>query len=174
MKSSKVNSRRREFCKASGMFMTGLFVAPLATIIPSEVKATEWSKLDDISVPPIENVDQTFARLFGNRKIEYSKTKVSFIAPNVAENGAVVPVMIESKVPISGSNHVKKIYIIVDKNKRPHAATFEFTPETGTGYAAINTRVGKTTWIRAIMEMNDGTLIGGKKEVKVVVGGCGG
>jgi len=163
---------RRNALKLMG---TGVCGAIFLSFMPNAARAAGWSELDDKSVPPEEDIDSTLKRLFGNRQVEYvGDDKLKFVAPNVAENGAVVPLEVELLQPIEDGNYVKTIYFVADKNKRPHALTFAFTPETGVGYAAAYLRMGGTSWVRAILEMNNGKLIGTKTEIKVVASGCGG
>lgn len=123
---------------------------------------------------PDEKVDATMKRLFGNRSISPADGKVKLEAPHIAENGSVVPVTVEADLPMTPQKHVKSIYIIADKNRRPLNAKFSLTPEVGKAAIATNIRLAETTDVRALVEMNDGALYMVKQEVKVTVGGCGG
>jgi sulfur-oxidizing protein SoxY len=164
---------RRTMLKYSGGVLGGLILSPIAAFLPGQALAA-WKDLDTNAVPPVQGFDETVKRMFGGRTIDYSEGAIKLIVPNVAENGAVVPVQADLLLPLEGSDYVKKIYFIVEKNKRPLAVTFSFTEDTGFGHAAAYLRMGQTSWIHGIVEMKDGTLIGAKKETKVVVGGCGG
>jgi len=123
---------------------------------------------------PDEKVDATIKRLFGNRSISPADGKVKLEAPFIAENGSVVPVTVEADLPMTPQKHVKSIYIISDKNRRPLNAKFSLTPEVGKAAISTNIRLAETTDVRAVVEMNDGALYMVKQEVKVTVGGCGG
>ncbi len=123
---------------------------------------------------PGEKVDETMKRLFGNRSIAPGDGKVKLEAPLIAENGAVVPVTVEADLPMTPQKYVKSIYVISDKNRRPLNAKFSLTPQAGKASVSTNIRLADTTDVRAIVEMNDGTLYMVKQEVKVTVGGCGG
>lgn len=168
-----INQARRRWLGVIG-------VSPLLVMFAPWVKASaagsvDWNSLQDTaSVPPAEKVEATMSRLFGTRPIEYTETKLKFTVPNVAENGAVVPSEIELTPVLDKDVYVKQITWIVDKNRRPQTVTFDFTPDTGMGYAATYLRLGQTTNVRAILELSDGKLIGAQREVKVVAGGCGG
>ena len=126
------------------------------------------------SLGPEEPVDATMKRLFGNRPIKDGASSIKLDLPLIAENGAVVPVSVEVNLPMTPQSSVKAIYIISDKNRRPLNAKFNLTPAVGQAYVGTNLRLGESTDVRAIAEMNDGTLLMAKREVKVTVGGCGG
>lgn len=123
---------------------------------------------------PEEKVGETIKRLFGDRKIQDGSAMMKLDVPAIAENGSVVPVKVEVMQESTPQKYVKKIYFIVDKNRRPMSANFSLTPDVGKPFIGTNLRLGATTPIRAVAEMNDGTLLSVTREVKVTVGGCGG
>jgi sulfur-oxidizing protein SoxY len=126
------------------------------------------------ALQPEENVEATLKRLFGTRSIKDGAGVIKMEMPLIAENGAVVPITVEVQSPMTPANYVKSIYIISDKNRRPLNARFTLTPEMGTAVIGTNLRLGETMDVRAVAELNDGTLLMAKREVKVTVGGCGG
>jgi sulfur-oxidizing protein SoxY len=126
------------------------------------------------SLGPEEPVEATLKRLFGARPLRDAGAAVKLEAPLIAENGAVVPVSVEVNAPMTAQQHVKAIYIISDKNRRPLNARFTLSPAMGQAYVATNVRLGESTDVRAIAELADGTLLMARREVKVTVGGCGG
>jgi len=126
------------------------------------------------ALQPEEKVGATLKRLFGDRPIKDGSAQIKLEAPLIAENGAVVPIAVEVKSPMTPTSYVKNLYIISDKNRRPMNAKFSFNPSSGQAYIGTNLRLGETTDVRAIAEMSDGTLLMAKAEVKVTVGGCGG
>ena len=126
------------------------------------------------ALQPEEKVDATMQRLFGSRPIKDGSSVIKMELPLIAENGSVVPITVEVQSPMTPTNHVKNIYIISDRNRRPMNAKFSFTPEMGVASIGANLRLNETGDVRAIAEMNDGTLLIAKREVKVTVGGCGG
>ncbi|MCF8150117.1 MAG: thiosulfate oxidation carrier protein SoxY [Burkholderiaceae bacterium] len=87
--------------------------------------------------------------------------------PDIAENGAVVPVDVVSTIPNTVS-----IAILVEKNPLPLSAHFDFAngalPE-----AAVRLKLGQTSLVKAVVKA-DGKFYIAQKEVKVTVGGCGG
>jgi sulfur-oxidizing protein SoxY len=123
---------------------------------------------------PEEKVEATMARLFGNRPIKEDTKAIKVDLPLIAENGAVVPITVEVESPMTPASHVKSIYVISDKNRRPMNAKFVLTPAAGMAWVGANLRLGESTDVRVVAELSDGTLIGSKRHVKVTVGGCGG
>jgi sulfur-oxidizing protein SoxY len=108
---------------------------------------------------------------FGGKPIIESNEVIELEAPNRAEDPALVPLRIISKVGQSKDNYIKKILILVDKNPFPYVGEFEFTPDSGKADLAMRVRVNMYSYIRAIAEMNDGKLFMSKKFVKAS-GGC--
>ena len=92
---------------------------------------------------------------------------VQIVAPDIAENGAVVPVGVTSSL-----DKVEQIAILVEKN--PNMVAASFTLPEGT-LADVNTRIkmGQTSDVYAVVKA-DGKFYMAKKEVKVTLGGCGG
>lgn len=133
-----------------------------------------WGQGNLGALQPEEKVDATLKRLFGNRPIQDGSKMIKLDLPLIAENGAVVPMTVEVQSPMTAASYVKHIYVISDKNRRPMNAKFTLSPEMGAAVIGANLRLGETTDVRAIAEMNDGTLLMAKRQVKVTVGGCGG
>lgn len=123
---------------------------------------------------PEEKVEQTLKRMFGDRKIQDGASMMKLDTQLIAENGSVVPVKIEINVEPTATKHVKTVYFIADKNRRPMSAKFNVSPAMGKPMIEANVRLGKSTDFRAIAEMNDGSLFQVKQAIKVTVGGCGG
>ena len=88
-------------------------------------------------------------------------------APDIAENGAQVPVTVTSKIP-----NTQSISIIVDKNPFPLTSTFDFS-NGAEGYVSTKLKMGQTSNVIAVVKA-DGKFFTASKEVKVTIGGCGG
>jgi sulfur-oxidizing protein SoxY len=88
-------------------------------------------------------------------------------SPDIAENGAVVPVAVVSNIP-----NTEAIYIFVEKNPNPLAAVFKFPAET-LGQAQTRVKMGTSTNV-VVVAKADGKLYSATKETKVTLGGCGG
>lgn len=93
---------------------------------------------------------------------------VSITAPDIAENGAVVP--LGASTTLAG---VKQVMLLVEKNPSVLAALFNVTPEVD---ASFSTRVkmGQSSNVFAVAVTNDNKVLFAQKEVKVTLGGCGG
>jgi len=108
----------------------------------------------------------------GAIKALYGKTpeasdKVSLDAPEIAENGAVVPISVTTALP-----GVTSIAIIVAGNPFPLAAHYVI-PDGTSAAVANRLKLAKTTNVIALVEAG-GKIYSATKEVKVTVGGCGG
>ena len=88
-------------------------------------------------------------------------------APDIAENGAVVPVTVSSSM--SG---VTQVAIVAAANPAPLATSFDLT-DASEPYVSTRIKLGKTGDVIAVMKAN-GKLYSAKKEVKATIGGCGG
>ena len=88
-------------------------------------------------------------------------------APEIAENGAVVPITIESR--LAGT---ESITLLIEKNPNPLAASFNIPAGTE---ASVSTRVkiGESSDVYALVKA-DGKFFMAKKEIKITLGGCGG
>ena len=108
---------------------------------------------------------------FSGKSIEESNNIIELDAPIRAEDPALVPLKINSKIKQTNDSYIKKILVLVDKNPFPFVGEFEFSPHTGKADLAMRIRVNTYSYIRAIAEMNDGKLFMSKKYVKAS-GGC--
>ena len=94
--------------------------------------------------------------------------EVTVTGPDIAENGAVVPVGCACSAP-----GVKRMMILVEKNPNVLAAIFDVSDAVE---ANFNTRVkmGQSSNVYAVAMMGDGRVLFAGKEIKVTLGGCGG
>jgi sulfur-oxidizing protein SoxY len=93
---------------------------------------------------------------------------VHLTAPDIAENGAVVPLAASSTLP-----GVKAILMLVEKNPSALAAKFDVTDAVEPNFAT-RVKMGQTSDVYAVALTGDGKAYFTKKEVKVTLGGCGG
>ncbi|CAD5372149.1 Quinoprotein dehydrogenase-associated SoxYZ-like carrier [Rubrivivax sp. A210] len=112
-------------------------------------------------------------RLFAGRPIESdpAASRVQIIVPLRAAYGASVPVKIISKLPQTPALFVKRLWILVDKNPSPLAATLELTPELGQADFETRLRVDEYSHVRVVTELSDGQLHMDSRYVKTS-GGC--
>ncbi|WP_281951708.1 thiosulfate oxidation carrier protein SoxY [Nitrosophilus kaiyonis] len=96
--------------------------------------------------------------------------KVNLTVPEIAENGAVVPVKINVDFPIE---EVKSLHILTTKNSNARCADIFLTPKNGKAYFATRIKLGGTQEVVAVAALKNGTFIKAHKKVKVTIGGCG-
>lgn len=92
-------------------------------------------------------------------------------APKRAEDAAIVPISVKSLVPQTADKYIKNIHIIIDNNPEPYSANFQLSPELGLVDISTRMRVDQYTFVRAVAEMNDGSLHMVSRFVKAS-GGC--
>ena len=88
-------------------------------------------------------------------------------APEIAENGAVVPLEISSAIPGTTA-----LIVVADKNPFPLIARFDFK-EGALPFVKVNLKMGETSDVRVLAEAGGKHYVAAK-EVKVTIGGCGG
>ena len=93
---------------------------------------------------------------------------VTITAPDIAENGAVVPLAAASS--LAG---VKQILLLVEKNPSVLAALFNVSPDVEANFSA-RVKMGQSSNVIAVAVTNDNKVLFAQKEVKVTLGGCGG
>lgn len=110
-------------------------------------------------------------QFFAGKTLEETESVIELEAPYRAEDPAIVPIRVSSKINQSPDKYIKKIWLFVDKNPLPLIGEFEFFPESGKADLAMRVRVNTYSNIRAIAETNDGKFTMTKKFVKAS-GGC--
>ena len=113
-----------------------------------------------------KNKTDVMKQLYGSSKSQAS-SKIIIKAPDIAENGAVVPVTVKTSLP-----NVESVSILVDENPNPLAAQFHITPGNN-GDVGTRIKMGKKSNVTAVVKSN-GKLYTSSKFVKVTRGGCGG
>ena len=156
-----MNHARRDVLKTgSGITVLGLLFAA-GFLKPGDAIAAEWNK-DAFNT---KNLADTL-KAMGGGTVTDSKD-IAMTAPDIAENGAVVPVALTSNIPKTES-----IAILVEKNPSMLAASFDLSAGTE---PMISTRIkmAQTSNVYALVKA-DGKFYATAKEIKVTLGGCGG
>jgi len=156
-----MNSDRRKVLKSTGgMAVMGL-AASAGLFKPGSAWAQTWNKAAFETKTLADTV-----RALGGASAAESKD-IAITSPDIAENGAVVPFSISSRIPKTES-----IALLVEKNPSALAASFSIPEGTEAG---VTTRVkmGQTSNVIALVKA-DGKFYYTTKEVKVTLGGCGG
>jgi len=93
---------------------------------------------------------------------------VTLTGPDIAENGAVVPLACACALP-----GVKRLLLLVEKNPNTLAAVFDVSDAVEANFAT-RVKMGQSSNVFAVAMMGDGKVLFAQKEVKVTLGGCGG
>ncbi|MBK7674769.1 MAG: thiosulfate oxidation carrier protein SoxY [Candidatus Accumulibacter sp.] len=155
-----MNKQRRNVLKTcSGAALMSLLAA--AGIIAPGMALAEWNK----AAFDAKSMADTLKALGAGTPADSKDVQVT--GPDIAENGAVVPVGVSSTLP-----NVTMVAILIEKN--PNALAASFTLPEGTE-ANVQTRVkmGQTSNVYALVK-SDGKFFMATKEIKVTLGGCGG
>ena len=110
-------------------------------------------------------VDGALSTLMGSSAMEDS-ADIKIKAPDIAENGSVVPVTVST-----GISGTESITILAEANGTPLVASFNLA--SAEGYVSTRIKMGKTGNVVAVVK-SGGKMYSAKKEVKVTIGGCGG
>ena len=156
---------RRNFLQ--GLLLTSaVAVTATPTALSAEEKKAKKTGPNDMDYKTAE------AAISGSKEVKVSD-KVKLTVPEIAENGAVVPVKVEVDHPMEENNYVKAIHVLNTKNGNARSADVMLTPMNGKGYFATRIKLGGTQEVVALVELSDGTFLKAAKSVKVTIGGCG-
>ncbi len=146
---------RRSFIKFGGVFaLAG--TAAYAGFLEDHSKAFTFEKSD-----------KAMNNLYGSAKAA-SSDKVTLTVPDIAENGAAVPVTVATDL-----KDAVMMTLFVEKNPYPLIAAWEIHEGTIPEFST-RIRMGKTSDVTLVVKTKDGKLHMAKQQVKVTVGGCGG
>jgi sulfur-oxidizing protein SoxY len=159
-----MDMQRRDVLKKGGGVSLLTLVVAAGWLSPGEAlaQAAAWNK----AAFDTKTMEETMKALGGPMPAQ-SKDITFVQTPDIAENGAVVPIGIASAIP-----KTEAIAILVEKNPNMLVAMFELPAGTE---PAISTRVkmGQSSNVYALVKA-DGKYYVASKEIKVTLGGCGG
>ncbi len=156
-----MNNKRRTFLKAAGTAGSVAIAAAAGLIKPTEVMAVEWNK----TAFEAKGIQDALKAVGAAGATDSHDILIK--APDIAENGAVVPIEVTSKVAGTST-----IMLMVEKNPAPLIASFDLA-NGAEGYVSTRIKMGQTSNIRAVVKAG-GKFYSASKEVKVTIGGCGG
>lgn len=152
-------NRRKALQATGGAGVLGMFVAA-GVITPLEAQAAARNAAA-FDAKDLNGV----VRAFGpNATVS---DRITITGPDIAENGAVVPVGANTTLP-----NVEMIALLVEKNPAPLAAAFMTSPDMEP-FVATRVKMGQTSDVYALVRA-DGRLHMARREIKVTLGGCGG
>ena len=148
--------------------VAGCVLVLAVTFAPLNV--VESATSDPAANVPIERWAELAPSFFGDRSIIESSDVIAMEAPNRAHDAAIVPIVIYAE---GDARQIKKVHLIVDKNPLPLAGVFNFSDSNRSAWQSFETRIriNEYTTVRAIAELDDGTLHMTSKFVKAA-GGC--
>jgi sulfur-oxidizing protein SoxY len=150
---------RRAFLRSSGGLL-GLLLAA-GFLRPEELLAQDWSQ----AAFAAKSVDE-LVKVLGGSGAQQSG-EVAIVAPDIAENGAVVPVGVLSKLA-----ETESIAVLVEKNPNVLAAVFSI-PEGTLPDLQTRVKMAQTSNVFALVR-SGGKYFYNAKEIKITLGGCGG
>lgn len=144
------------------LFLHGTVAAASLLAVPRAILAALWPE----KAFSASAASQAMIELFGTDQTT-ATTAISLTAPEVAENGAVVPVSVRTTL-----DNVRSVSIVVEKNPRPLAISFDIPPGTLPD-VSCRIKMGQTSQVMAVVQSGSG-LYSTSKEVRVTIGGCSG
>ena len=156
-----MNEQRRLVLKAGGSLGVLALAYAAGLIQPVAAVAAEWNQ----SAFAGKSLDEVLAAFGGSAPTE--SKDIDITAPDIAENGAVVPITIESKLA-----KTQAISLLVEKNPSALSSHFEL-PEGTDPYVMTRVKMGQTSHVVALVKA-DGKFFFARREIKVTLGGCGG
>lgn len=154
-----MSENRRDFMKLTGVF--GLLAAAgLLSTTEALAQQQAWNK----AAFETKSLADTY-KILGGTPAE--SADIAITAPDIAENGAVVPVGVASKIP-----NTQAVYILVEKNPNMMAAGFNI-PQGTEPNVTTRIKMGQTSNVYAVVKADNKFYVA-SKEVKVTLGGCGG
>ena len=155
-----MNQNRRGFVSAGGLFAL-MAAAGLISAEEAFAQQQAWNK----NAFEAKTLEETVKALGGATAAQSGD--ISITVPDIAENGAVVPVGVTSKIP-----NTQNVYILVEKNPNSLAASFGIPAGTEAN-VATRIKMGQTSNVHAVVKADNKFYVV-TKEVKVTLGGCGG
>lgn len=152
---------RRVFLKSSAT-ASALGVAVGAGLLTPHAVLAEWNT----AAFAAKGMDASLAAVTGGSGTEESDA-ITVKAPDVAENGSVVPITISSDL-----TDVTRILLFAAENQTPMVASFELG-SSAKAFVSVRIKMGKTGDVVAVLE-SGGKYYSARKQVKVTIGGCGG
>jgi len=144
------------------LLLKGSVALAALAALPRTLLAATWPE----KAFAASEADAAMSTLFGTNESTPSD-RITLKVPEIAENGAVVPVTISTTL-----ENVESISIVVRNNPRPLAASFEIPAGTLPDVSS-RIKMGETSDVIAVVRTNTG-IYSTSKQVKVTIGGCGG
>ena len=157
--------QRRTFLQGTLSAGAAGLAASAGLLTPGAVMADSHGGGDMADLFKADSFDAAMEGIGAKDTAESEDIKIK--APEIAENGAVVPVTVSSAI-----EGITKIALLIPNNPTPLAAIFNMTEKSSPEFA-VRLKMGKTSDVVAVVVAGDKAFMA-KQEVKVTIGGCGG
>jgi sulfur-oxidizing protein SoxY len=147
-----VHSRRSFLTSLLGFLLTGL-------------PGLAWNRVNDPKPEHENKLALALERETGGHRPSDSQL-ITVVAPEIAEDGSIVPLGISTELPNVGT-----IWVFVEKNPTPLAAKFEVDNSLDP-FVSLRVKMNESCEVIAMVKSGDGYFIA-RKKVRVVQGGCG-
>jgi sulfur-oxidizing protein SoxY len=137
-----------------------LLMLAAGAVVPLRALAAAWNKAAFAAKTVGDGLKAVGAAAHSGSEL------VELKAPEIAENGAIVPIEVISRVPGTQS-----IYLLAEKNQYPLAATFDFL-NGAEPFVSTRIKMNESARLTAVVKA-DGKFYSAAREVKVTIGGCG-
>lgn len=117
-----------------------------------------------------EDVARALAAILGDRTAQ--EGGITLDVPDVAANGAQVPVTIHVESPMSADDHVRAIHVVATRNPTPGIGSFRLTPAIARAEVTTRIRLAEEQEILVLAELSDGRVLQAAAQIAVSVGGC--
>jgi len=154
--------QRREFFKQLGGAAAVVAVAP-AMSFAADAKPKSDNKM---------SFETALNAITGGKKPKTSE-KINIKVPEIAENGAVVPVTATVDSPMTDKDYVKSIHILAGGNSNARCIDVNLTPANGKAMFSTRIKLGGTQEVSAVAVLSNGEVLIASQSVKVTIGGCG-
>jgi sulfur-oxidizing protein SoxY len=155
-----MNNQRRNVLK-TGSGAALLSILATAGIITPGMALADWNK----AAFDAKSMADTLKAMGAVAPADSKDVQVT--GPDIAENGAVVPLGVSSTLP-----NVTMVAVLIEKNPNALAASF-ILPEGTEANVQTRVKMGQTSNVYALVK-SDGKFFMATKEIKVTLGGCGG
>ncbi|MBK1708229.1 thiosulfate oxidation carrier protein SoxY [Marichromatium gracile] len=156
-----IDAKRRILLKGS-LSAGSVGVAVSAGLLSPRLVLADWNE----AAFKAREMPEALTALVGSESAERDE-RIRIKAPDIAENGAVVPVTVEADI-----EGVTSIAIFAEKNQTPLIASFELAPNA-MPFVSTRIKMAETADVTAVVKVGD-QVFKNSKSVKVTIGGCGG
>ncbi|MBN2816341.1 MAG: thiosulfate oxidation carrier protein SoxY [Campylobacterales bacterium] len=155
--------QRREFFKQLGAATAVAAVALPTMSFAADAKPSGPNKMSF----------ETALNAITGGKTPVKSDKIKIKVPEIAENGAVVPVTATVDSPMTDSDYVKSIHILAGGNSNARCIDVNLTPANGKAMFSTRIKLGGTQEVSAVAVLSNGEVLIASQSVKVTIGGCG-